>query len=80
MSDEPVRPEHAKLYDVRFESAVQGEFVEWALGKGYLAWGDQGSSDLEQLLAEYHDIDLVKLEAEKREFLRQYREANGEPT
>lgn len=53
----------------RNESQVQGEFVEWAIEKGYLLT----DADLGDMLAEYHGIDLTKIEAEKRAMLKEIR-------
>lgn len=74
-------PEHEKMAAVHEQSQAQGEFLEWlANAKGFvlcerntLDWGDDrfvpADQNVERLLAEYHDIDLEKVEAEKRAML-----------
>lgn len=75
-------PEHEKQRPLIEISQKQGEFLEWVMQEKSLVLaefreGDRGEEVLEQvyvsiemLLADFHDIDLKKLEAEKREMLR----------
>lgn len=77
-------PEHEKLKGIKVESQAQGEFLDWLMGKGYVIarYGNHPSGDqflldagvsIETLLAEYYGIDLIKLEAEKRQMLKRLR-------
>lgn len=84
-------PEHEKLQNVKEESQFVGSFLDWAQSQGYfLAMrmdneDDDGPAEMtvkvpkriEELLAEYHDIDLKKLEEEKRHMLDQIRNQNA---
>lgn len=83
-------PEHEKLQGVKDQSQFLGSFLEWASGKGYFLAERVPDEDypedrevcvrvrksINQLLAEYHDIDLGKLDAEKRKMLEAYRESS----
>jgi len=72
-------PQHQKLESVQPLSQACGEFIEWLEGKGiHLAerWRGEGYQELLQtrralpdLLSEFFGIDLVALEAEKRQML-----------
>lgn len=59
-------PEHDKLKAVQADSQVQGEFLEWLMSEKGIYLG-QG---IEEILAEYHAIDLNKIEAEKLDILQ----------
>lgn len=63
-------PEHDRLQAVHVESQAQGELLEWLRDyKGiYL--------DITTILAEYHEIDLNKIETEKRAMLAEIRKNN----
>jgi len=75
-------PEHDKLAAVSEESQAQGELLDWLSDQGvhlmlwdtreeaFLHW----SKPINQILAEYHGIDLGKVEAEKRAMLKTLRE------
>jgi hypothetical protein len=73
-------PEHAKLVAVREVSQAQGEFLVW-LGeeKNYLLgkWTADEMvpvhADIQKLLAEFHGVDLNRLEAEKQAMLEELR-------
>lgn len=74
MSD---HPEHEKLKSVQHLSQSIGEFVEW-LGEKELAiccregdeyWPISIPTQLSKLLADYFEIDLGRLEAEKQQML-----------
>ena len=68
-------------------SQEQGEFLEWLQERGivlmsWYTWEEDGSSHSDwrnhhrshqELLADFHGIDLVKLEQEKREMLEKIR-------
>ncbi len=70
-------PEHEKMLAVKEESQAIGEFLEYS---GYvLMKHDHGyggeivpapvMDSIEVILAEYFDIDLTKIEAERRQML-----------
>jgi hypothetical protein len=75
-----LKPEHAKLRKVMDRSQAIGVFLDWAEEQGYVlcALGDERGTrehywpirqSKERLLADHFEIDLVKLENEKREIL-----------
>lgn len=79
-------PEHEKLKKVQTESQTIGEFIDWLrsdkeleLGKWQTSSHDDGDTfqpvhvSTEKLLAEFFEIDLEKLEAEKRAMLEALR-------
>jgi len=79
-------PEHEKQRKVLEKSQVIGEFIEWLRYEGYdLISVEYNSSDfpiinrmpgtISQILARYFDIDLNKLEEEKRDILNKLRES-----
>jgi hypothetical protein len=78
-------PEHDKLEAVKDQSQAIGEFLEngrWTLCE----WDDRTGrfwsirGDVNRVLAEYFEIDLDKLEAEKRQMLDAMRAANSART
>jgi hypothetical protein len=81
-------PEHEKLKEVRDKSQAIHEFLEWLQQSEYKMFlahyfrNERGrTSDLivpntkaiTDLVAEFLEIDLVKLENEKREMLEEFR-------
>ena len=73
-------PEHAKLHAIAHLSNAQGEFVDWLQNeKGIVLAKYEGNklyednTSLQKLLAEFHAIDLQKINAEKKEMLVQMR-------
>jgi hypothetical protein len=87
-------PEHEKMAAVQEHTQVMGEWVSWLQAKGYVLAeygtgkpGDDRSpdrlyavhSDPMALMAEFFDIDPVKVETEKRAMLdemrRQFKQA-----
>ena len=85
-------PEHTRLHAVVDKSQAIGEFIEWLSGQGYViaergtsaADDDRSEHRLYSLnrtpqsyLAQYFDIDPVKIEREKRAMLDLIR-ANNE--
>ncbi len=71
-------PECDKLLAVKNQSQAQGEFLDWLSDKGIaLCEIDQNyypmyvpvRKNTETLLAEYHGIDLNKVEKERKEML-----------
>ncbi len=77
-------PEHEKLTAIQEKSQLLGEFLEWARSNGYdfcqMTTQEEGSpwerveyqpyrKSVDQILAEFYEIDLRKLEEEKREIL-----------
>jgi len=80
METRPATPTLAKMVAVRKESQVVGEFLDWLFNtKGYhIANYDDGElypvgNSIEQWCAEFFDIDLVKVEQERRAMLDYYR-------
>jgi hypothetical protein len=77
-------PEHDKLHAVKDESQVIGTFLDWLQGEGMCVAQFDDSEEqywpvrerIEQLLAKYFDIDLVKLEKEKVTMLEELRKKN----
>lgn len=84
-------PEHEKLQAVQKKSQAIGEFIEWlrntkqiTFARWYKAELDEEETDklmpeypsTNKLLAEYFNIDLQKLEQEKRAMLDELREKN----
>ncbi len=73
-------PEHEKLQAVQRESEAQGQFLDWLINERrprlviaeYVGSGDAlepARPKIVELLAEFHGIDLGKIEAEKRALL-----------
>lgn len=62
-------PEHDKMQAIKNDSQAQGEILEWLSSSKGIMLG-QGISEL---LAEYHEIDLKKIETEKRAMLAKIR-------
>lgn len=80
-------PEHDKLTKVKDQSQTIGEFLDWLSTQGiHLAsYSYDGSEHLwdifqtrEELLAQRFDINLLKLENEKRQMLKEIRETNDQ--
>lgn len=84
-------PEHEKLQDVKEKSQFLGEFLEWLRGDNYELCDvvrQENSSgqeyvtyvpnrrSIERLLAEFLDINLEKMEEEKRAMLEEIRILN----
>ena len=81
-------PEHEKLSSVKDFSAETGAFLDWLTneqqvslmkydpsyhGKHGGGWRHE-TRNIEQLLASYYEIDLGRLEKEKRQLLEEIRE------
>ncbi len=70
-------PEHAKLQAVSDESQAQGEFIEWLKAEGYHLCVVHDNEfiptvrPINQLLAQYHSIDLVEIEKEAQQMLNE---------
>lgn len=78
-------PEHDKLQAVKDKSQMCGEFVEWlenVKGIHLAEWAVDDdfllrtATSVERLLAEFFEIDLDALEAEKRAMLAEQRALN----
>ena len=81
-------PQHATLKAVRYESAVIAKFIE-TLGLAGLAglticeyhegFGEfrETMKSTEQLLADFFEVDLKALEAEKRSMIEEIRRVNN---
>lgn len=86
MSDADKYPEHAKMAAVMEESQIIGYFLEnspYTLAE-YRQFAEFDEPVLtpvvmstERILAAYFQIDLDKIEAEKRQMLDEIRAANG---
>jgi len=84
----PTYPEHEKMQAVVEQSQSIGEFLDWLLNEKSIVLSQYLNPDSERLtpinpntqdlLAEYFDIDLDKIEKEKRQMLKAMREANKE--
>ena len=87
-------PEHEKLTEVKDKSQLLGEFLEWALSKNYAfckrVTVEEGtpwerteyqpySGSVDKILAEFYEIDLLKLESEKRQMLVKIEEVASHP-
>jgi len=78
-------PEHKKMANHNISSQVIGEFIEWLMDAKKWQFGvwDKYSFDvapfrgINDLLAEYFDIDLDVIETEKLAMLEEIRAANG---
>jgi hypothetical protein len=82
-------PEHDKLLKVRAKSQTCGEFLEWLQGKYSLCTFDERrfggtwwpvTIDIPRLLADYFEIDLDKVDAEKKEMLVKLQKEPQQPT
>lgn len=71
-------PEHEKLKAVHDKSQIIGEFIDWAESEEVVLIDldknqHVGEYRLRQLLADFFEIDLKKLEAEKRHMFTEIR-------
>ena len=66
-------PEHEKLGAVKNESQIIGEFLEWLLAEKLIICEEDKLIFSGKLLAKYFDIDLEKLEEERRRMLEEMR-------
>jgi len=65
---------------IKDKSQIIGEFLEWLKTNDMYveAFGEDDSAPgTERLLANYFNIDLEKVEQEKREILKELRAVNG---
>lgn len=78
-------PEHEKQRAIVDKSQAIGEFLEWLPSTGIVfgKWDAEGRDrmwatriDIEKLLAEYFEIDLEKIEEEKRQMIDEMRAAS----
>jgi len=69
MSDYPETPELDKLSGVKDQSQPIGEFLDWLSYEKDVRL----PASIEQLLADYFDIDMDKVEAEKLAILKHVR-------
>ena len=67
-------PEHEKLKAVSAESQKTGAFLDWL--QSHYAEATRELPRINQLLAEYYEIDENQLELEKRAMLNEMRESN----
>ena len=81
-------PEHDKLTAIKEKSQFIGEFLEWANCQGMTLCTTEESEyrrerdayipvhkNIEKLLAEFFEVDLMKLEKEKQKMLARIRAA-----
>ena len=73
-------PEHEKLSAIKNETQFLGEFLDWMGNNGYTIARYDLKDRLEPVhksinnfLAEFKGIDLLKLESEKRQMLEAYK-------
>lgn len=89
MNSDSLYPEHDKLEQVADESRIIGEFLDTFLLRNYVL-GEYGNgrytdtetlypvrTDVQELLADYFGIDLVKLDIEKNQMLDAWRKENN---
>ena len=77
-------PEHDRVKKVNVDSQVIGEFIDWIKDEQHVLfcqWDkyqelEPVHKSIEQWLALYFEIDLVKLEDEKRQMLDVIRQDN----
>lgn len=84
-SDREKYPELAKMEDARPSSQVIGEFLDWLSDKGLTICAFHPTvrngiyhpthKSIEQTLADYFEIDLNKIENERRQILDEFRAA-----
>ncbi len=82
MAERQRYPECEKLGAVAQQSQIIEEFFEWlSETKGLVLWGDAEISGrgytTESLLAEFFDIDMEKVEAERQRLRANIRGNNG---
>lgn len=89
MKTQPACPECEKLVKVSEESNKIGGFLEWLTGEegAYICkWEEKyesfytiytGNNGINQVLAKYYNIDLDKVEQERRALLEWIREAQS---
>lgn len=65
-------PEHAKLHAVKDKSQACGEFLRW-LVEEKREFEQTGFTGLQDLLAEFFEIDQNRLEREKQQMLEELR-------
>jgi len=73
--------EHERLHAVKEQSQRLGEFLDWLGENGYFVcefaenYGEYAptSTRIEQILADYFDVDLDAIEREKREMIAELR-------
>ena len=78
--------EHEKLKAIQEQSQVVGEFLDWLQNEKHPVIAEYQKEDpqllypiyisIEQLLADFFDIDLKKIEIENRQILEKQREVN----
>ena len=71
-------PESEKLAAITPQSRIIREFLEWlSKTKGLTLWGDAEMSrrvyTIESLLSEFFDIDMKKVEVERRQMIADMR-------
>jgi len=75
-------PEHDKQSKIIDQSQIIGCFIEWLMHETDIVFGKWDEHDdelnpchisIQQILADYFDIDLNKLEAEKQSMLEKIR-------
>lgn len=75
-------PEHEKMHEVADESQAIGEFIEFSPYR-LCEWNERHqefipvSKPINEILADYFEIDLNKIETEKRAMLAEMRELHN---
>jgi len=85
MADRAEYPQHDKLHEVKERSQTIGEFMEWLGAEKKLClatwandnWMLPAPYDIQDLLAEFFEIDRNALEAEKLHMLEAQRALNA---
>ena len=78
-------PEHDRLSAVADKSQCVGEFLEWLQEQGITlcAWSDEermyfgAAESTASMLSRFFEVDLHRLESEKRAMLDEQRKLNG---
>lgn len=76
LSGKPEYPEHDKLSKISPVSQEIGSFMEWLSSQGVRMPSTWYRRSIQEWLARYFKIDLVKLENKKRDMLDKLRREN----
>lgn len=69
-------PEHEKLVEISDQSQAIGEFMEWLESTAFAVHDIYTMNDkIQEILADYFDIDLAKISEEKDQMIEEYRSA-----
>lgn len=79
----PDYPEHEKLRAIQNDSQKIGQFLDWCYEQGWelCCWHESDlvpiNKNIQTVLADYFEIDLKKLEAEKVAMIEECRKAGA---